>query len=253
MYVPPRKKHPVDLALSALLIIQCFTLFVAIPLGFQTVTGRLRLDACHLAFAAVCIVVLTRRRLVQVGLLLVSLALIAASHMDRSVLDRFAFSDAFITEGDALIAFVFDVLVTAVVVRHVCVERVTAHQLQGAALIYLNIASLFAIAYGVLDTYVPGALVLADGGSVATGAGTLAAAMTYFSLATITTTGYGDLVPIHPYARSLANLEAVFGQLFLATFLARLVALHLAQTVGQQRTSVLVEEAGSHEPTGRRT
>jgi hypothetical protein len=53
------------------------------------------------------------------------------------------------------------------------------------------------------------------------------AALTYFSFATLTTTGYGDLVPVHPLARSLANLEAVIGQLFPATLLARIVALHL--------------------------
>lgn len=49
-----------------------------------------------------------------------------------------------------------------------------------------------------------------------------------FSLATITTTGYGDLAPVHQLARSLANMEAVFGQIFPVTFVARLVALHLA-------------------------
>ena len=51
----------------------------------------------------------------------------------------------------------------------------------------------------------------------------------YFSLATLTTTGYGDLVPLHPIARSLSNLESVTGQLFLATLLARLVNLQLVQ------------------------
>jgi hypothetical protein len=44
---------------------------------------------------------------------------------------------------------------------------------------------------------------------------------------TLTTTGYGDIVPIHPYARSLANIEAVIGQLYPATLLARLVTLEL--------------------------
>lgn len=58
--------------------------------------------------------------------------------------------------------------------------------------------------------------------------GAQTARMTYFSLYTITTTGCGDVVPVHPIARSLANLEAVFGQLFPATLLARLVTLHLA-------------------------
>jgi voltage-gated potassium channel Kch len=49
----------------------------------------------------------------------------------------------------------------------------------------------------------------------------------YFSFVTLTTTGYGDIVPLHPYARSLANIEAVIGQLYPATLLARLVTLEL--------------------------
>jgi Ion channel len=48
-----------------------------------------------------------------------------------------------------------------------------------------------------------------------------------FSLATLTTSGNGGIVPLHPFARSLAALEAVIGQLFPATFLARLIALEL--------------------------
>ncbi len=40
--------------------------------------------------------------------------------------------------------------------------------------------------------------------------------MLYFSLATLTTSGYGDTVPLNPLARSLANLEAAIGQFYLA-------------------------------------
>jgi hypothetical protein len=43
-----------------------------------------------------------------------------------------------------------------------------------------------------------------------------------FSFVTLTSTGYGDIVPMHPIARSLANLEAIIGQLYPATLLARL-------------------------------
>ncbi len=49
----------------------------------------------------------------------------------------------------------------------------------------------------------------------------------YFILMTLTTTGYGDIVPLDPVARSLATLEAVIGQLFPATLLARLVTLEM--------------------------
>jgi hypothetical protein len=51
--------------------------------------------------------------------------------------------------------------------------------------------------------------------------------MLYFSLTTLTTTGYGDIVPVDPLARSLANLESVLGQFYLAITVARLVTLEL--------------------------
>jgi len=54
------------------------------------------------------------------------------------------------------------------------------------------------------------------------------ASMLYFSLTTLTTTGYGDIVAVDPFARSLANLEAVIGQFYLAITVARLVTLELA-------------------------
>ena len=51
--------------------------------------------------------------------------------------------------------------------------------------------------------------------------------MLYFSLTTLTTTGYGDIVALDPFARSLANLELVIGQFYLAITVARLVTLEL--------------------------
>ena len=50
----------------------------------------------------------------------------------------------------------------------------------------------------------------------------------YFSFVTLTSVGYGDVVPVHRCARSLANVEAIIGQLYPATLLARLVTLEIA-------------------------
>jgi voltage-gated potassium channel Kch len=48
----------------------------------------------------------------------------------------------------------------------------------------------------------------------------------YFSFVTLATLGYGDVVPVTPPARSLATLEAVGAQMYLAVLIARLVSLH---------------------------
>jgi hypothetical protein len=48
----------------------------------------------------------------------------------------------------------------------------------------------------------------------------------YFSFTTLTTVGFGDIVPVHPVARSMATLEALAGQLYPAVLLARLVTLY---------------------------
>jgi hypothetical protein len=55
----------------------------------------------------------------------------------------------------------------------------------------------------------------------------MSSGLIYFSFVTLTTTGYGDIVPVHPLARSLCNVEAIIGQLYPATLLARLVSLEL--------------------------
>jgi len=49
---------------------------------------------------------------------------------------------------------------------------------------------------------------------------------------TLTTVGYGDVLPVHPVARSLAILEAVTGPLYLAILVARLVSLTAAPARG---------------------
>jgi len=55
----------------------------------------------------------------------------------------------------------------------------------------------------------------------------------YFSFVTLTSVGYGDIIPLHPVARSLANVEAIIGQLYPATLLARLVTLELESRRGR--------------------
>jgi Ion channel len=93
-----------------------------------------------------------------------------------------------------------------------------------AVVLYLNFAIIFASAYRLMWDLIPTAF--ANLSAPASGFSEIDT-MLYFSFTTLTTTGYGDITPAHPFARSLANLEAIIGQLYPATILARLVTLEL--------------------------
>ena len=51
----------------------------------------------------------------------------------------------------------------------------------------------------------------------------------YFSFTTLTTLGYGDIIPLSPLVKMLTNLEAIIGQLYPSILIAILVSDYLAQ------------------------
>ena len=98
---------------------------------------------------------------------------------------------------------------------------VTYHRIIGAILLYLLIALTFATLFAFVGLTIPSSFK----GIVFEEEPQLVNSIIYLSFVTLTSTGYGDIVPVHPLARSLCNLEAVIGQLFPATLLARVVTL----------------------------
>jgi Ion channel len=101
--------------------------------------------------------------------------------------------------------------------------RVTYHRIIGAILVYLSVALIFVALYTIIGMLVPKAF----SGILFEDNAALASNVIYFSFVTLTSTGYGDVFPIHPVARSLCNLETIVGQLYPATLLARLVTLEI--------------------------
>lgn len=102
--------------------------------------------------------------------------------------------------------------------------RMNSHRIMGAVGAFLLLGIVFAQAFRLMTLFVPGAFAA---GGTPTGVGDFARGAVYFSFITLTSLGYGDIVPVHPFARALATLEAVAGQLFLAILVARLVALEV--------------------------
>ena len=101
--------------------------------------------------------------------------------------------------------------------------RITYHRIVGAILLYLLIAVTFATLFAFVGLSISDAFK----GIAFEDDSALASSLFYLSFVTLTSTGYGDIVPVHPLARSLCNIESIIGQLYPATILARLVTLEL--------------------------
>jgi voltage-gated potassium channel len=100
---------------------------------------------------------------------------------------------------------------------------VTINRLMGALCLYLLLGVSWAILFNFVGFADPGAF---DHGGRSVG--DAIEGMLYFSFVTLTTLGYGDVSPLHPVARTLAYLEAVVGQLYVAVLIASLVSRRFA-------------------------
>jgi hypothetical protein len=101
-------------------------------------------------------------------------------------------------------------------------EKVTADMVMAGASEYMLIGILWASFYFLVETIYPGSFTF-EGGNIDW------SGFIYFSFVTLTTTGYGDVLPLSVQARSIAVLEAITGQLFIAITVARLVSLYTVQ------------------------
>ncbi len=111
-------------------------------------------------------------------------------------------------------------------------SRVTGDVLYGAVSVYLLIGGAWYAIYTVIYSLHPGSFIIAaihniDG--VINWSDFL-----YFSFSTLTTLGYGDVIPVTSSARSFAMLEAIVGVMYLAIIISRLVGLYIADSLNSK-------------------
>jgi hypothetical protein len=109
---------------------------------------------------------------------------------------------------------------------------VTADRLWGAAATYLMMGVLWSFLYAVIDQE------STDAFAVRGAVGSLQLEdLLYFSFSTLTTTGFGDIIPLSRAARAAATCEVLMGQLFLAIMTARLVSIYTPLREEVERSS----------------
>ena len=100
-------------------------------------------------------------------------------------------------------------------------QVLTSDRLWGAAAAYLMIGVLWSILYSIIDRFGVPAFAI-RGASTPMELNDLL----YFSFGTLTTSGFGDIVPVTRIARTAAMIEGIVGQLFIAILIARLVGVY---------------------------
>lgn len=166
------------------------------------------------------------RRVFAIGMFLAVAGIIvtvAASIFDRPVLSI----------GSMVIFIAFLSVAILEALRKVAISNeISTNRLVGAVCVYLMLGLLWAIAYELLFYVSPEAFRLPEDGQDAL----TAVYWSYYSFITLTTLGYGDILPVSATARALAYAESIIGQLYVAILVAGLVSAYIS---GRKRSDEL--------------
>lgn len=208
-----------DIGYSIILAIQIAVIFVVAPLAATGSASFELIEMLRFGLAATTMLVIARHPAVRGAVALAFVATLLASLHWRlgQTADAIAVAKSVVTIGfDATVA-------TIVAIAAFGPGKVTVHRILGAVILYLYVALIFAGLFRLTMLVTDNAFTGLAPGQRAQFSGLL-----YFSLGSLTTEGTGEILAMHPLVRSLASFEAVIGQLFPATLLARLVMLHVA-------------------------
>jgi hypothetical protein len=211
-----RERHR-DLGLTAILVLQCAIIFVMAPLAASGLLSRTVVQLVRISTATTAILIVNRKHSFGLFVVLTFLTSLLCTYYVRTGV---ASEATYLF--NIVVTIVFDVSVAWIIARAVFGPgRISVHRIMGAVILYLYLGVIFAALYHLIDTVFYGGFV-----AIAKSSTSKVSEYMYFSLGALTTAGSGAIVPVHPFARSLALLESVIGQLYPATFIARLMTLH---------------------------
>jgi voltage-gated potassium channel Kch len=121
--------------------------------------------------------------------------------------------------------------VVALVKEILTSRNVNSETLAGAICVYLLLGIIGGLIFALIEISAPGSFYVSSELAEHTGKTfeSNPGVMIYFAFVTLTTVGYGDIIPANETARSACTLLAVLGQLTLVLLISRLVGLRIAK------------------------
>ena len=138
---------------------------------------------------------------------------------------EFFYSSEFIYIASILVLLFFLINSLVLAIKHILFgPKIDMNKIVGSITIYLLIGIIWALLYGLIEVLIEGSF----SGNLLNLGGSRFWDLIYFSFVTLTTLGYGDILPMNTYARTLAYIEAIVGQFYIALLVASLVGAHLS-------------------------
>lgn len=199
-------------SLFILLVILCVHLFVIVPFGEISTVGRTLGYVFYIFLITAGLRYLTNNKKFSITIVIASISVVLLSTRIFSEREWVAVLNAiFIILYCGLLAWI-------VLMKTFSKGPITIYRLQGSIVVYLLIGLIFANMFHLVFHL--------EGTSAFKGLEENdLKEFLYFSFTTLTTVGYGDISPAIPVSRSIANLEALIGQLYPAILIARLVSM----------------------------
>ena len=128
------------------------------------------------------------------------------------------------------------------ILRAVLVHQASGDAIFGAVCGYLLLGIIWSLVYSAVETASPGSFIFSSSAKPTIVVGRLdRGVLSYYSFITLATVGYGDVTPSTPLARTLAWIEAITGQFYLAILVAGLVGIKVTQAINDQTPKGLTQ------------
>lgn len=224
-------QHRYTILLIALIVFMlCTPLIIEVVSEEYSVHGRVLLLVLSLGWVSAATFAVSTRKsiaIIAIFLMFVSVVLELFTTLLPSSMSSLVFH---------LLRIVFLIFIISELLRQIFKPTIVTFDTISASLcIYLMMGALWGNIYSVLELYTPGSVTFIIPHTMVGKNTELARSfhMLYFSFVTLSTVGYGDVVPTTTVARMFAVTEAIAGQIYLLVMVSRLVGLQVSQALSQ--------------------
>jgi hypothetical protein len=206
-----------DRGMTSMFILLCISNFVVIPFFSHQETIRFIVRVIWFALLVAGITTLAESKH-QIRVFSIIPVLLVLVTIVRLITDN-----TFLNYIDFLIEIsVFTLLIGMVLVKVFEQGKITVHRIVGSIVAYMLLGDLWAVMFQFLYIQLSGSLQVPE---IYSSTGVPGSVFLYFSYTTLTTTGYGEIIPLHAATRTLVIIEQLIGVLYPVVLIGRLVSL----------------------------